>query len=72
MVSVYNFKMWDRLAGEFITSSMKRTAKDIDRLGAELISETVEMVDEFDLEDDGAYLPRAKKRPPSHSNHRRR
>jgi hypothetical protein len=59
LVRVYNFMALDRFAGREFTSSFKYTADRIERLGCEILPDTVIDVEESQLDDDGAYVPGA-------------
>jgi len=59
LIRVYNFMTLDRLTGRKLTSSFKYTAAQLEKLGCEVLPDSVIDGDESQLGDDGAYVPGA-------------
>ena len=57
-IKVYHFRIWDHEAGAFVIPPEKSPAERIRRIGGEIMRDTVEYVDRWQLDAEQRYLVR--------------
>lgn len=57
MVAVYNFKIWDQGAGDYMLAPRKATGGFIEAVGGEIIPDTEEQIDPSKFDPEGRYGP---------------